>query len=59
MITLLASMFLTCSDAAWIIQGIRQTDLSSAAKSDMVLSVMEGTDPECDLGAALEAEPRR
>ena len=59
MITLLASMFLSCSDAAWIIQGIREADLSSTAKSDMVLSVMEGTDPECDLGAALEAEPRR
>ena len=59
MITILASMFLSCSDAAWIIQGIRGADLSTAAQSDMVISVMEGTDPECDLGAALEAEPRR
>lgn len=59
MITLLASMFLSCSDAAWIIQGIKQTDLSSADKADLVLSVMEGTDTKCDLTAALEAQSRR
>ena len=59
MITLLASAILSCSEAAWIIQGIRSTDISSAARSDMVLSVMESTDRECDLASALEAEPRR
>ena len=59
MITILASALLTCPDAAWIIQGIRESDLTPAIRADLVLSVMEGTDPSCDLGAALEAEPRR
>ena len=59
MITLLASMFITCSDAAWIIQGVERSDLSEAIKADLVLEIIEQTDPECDLTAALEAETRR
>ena len=59
MITLLASALLTCSDAAWLIQGINKADLPVATRADLVLSIMEGTDPNCELTAALEAEPRR
>ena len=59
MITLLASAILSCSEAAWIIQGIRAADLSPAIRADMVLSVIESTDSECDLDSALEAESRR
>jgi hypothetical protein len=59
MITLLASAILSCSEAAWIIQGIRAADLSSATRADMVLSVLESTDSGCDLDSALEAESRR
>ena len=59
MITLLASALLSCSDAAWLIQGIRGSDMSPAVQADLVLSIMEGTERDCDLQAALEAEPRR
>jgi len=59
MIELLASMYLTCPDAAWIIQGIRNSEMSAALQSDLVVEVIQGTDPDCDLGAALEANPRR
>ena len=59
MITILLSTLLSCSDAAWIIQGIEQADITQAEKSELILTVMDGTDRNCDLTAALEAEPRR
>jgi hypothetical protein len=59
MITILLSALLSCSDAAWIIQGIEQADITQAEKSELILTVMDGTDRNCDLTAALEAEPRR
>ena len=59
MITLLASALLSCSDAAWLIQGINKAELPAATRADLVLSIMEGTERDCDLQAALEAEPRR
>ena len=58
MIELLASMTLSCPDAAWIIQGIRNSEMRSALQSDLVIEVIQATDPDCDLGAALEANPR-
>ena len=59
MIELLASMTLSCADAAWIINGIRDTQLGKAEQAEIVLEVMAATDPNCDLSAALQAESRR
>ena len=59
MITILASTLLSCTDAAWVIQGIRQSDLSPAMQAEMVITVIEGTDTKCDLTESLEAQSRR
>ena len=58
--TFLLSMLLSCSDAAWIIQGIRQSELMDRGmKSELILEVYRGTDPQCDMEQALsEAKPR-
>ena len=48
MISFLLSMSLSCEDAIWIIQGIRQTNLTQYEKSEFVLRVMSGTEDECD-----------
>lgn len=52
-------MTLSCADAAWIINGIRDTQLGKAEQAEIVLEVMAATDPNCDLSAALQAESRR
>ena len=56
----LLSMLLSCSDSAWIIQGIRQSEfISSTQKFELMIEVYRGTDPQCDMEQALsEAEPR-
>ena len=56
----LLSMLLSCSDAAWIIQGIRSSELmNQATKSELILEIYRGTDPQCDMEQALsEADPR-
>ena len=59
MIELLAAMTLSCADSAWLIQGIRNSDTSPAIQSELVVEIIQATDPDCDLGAALEANPRR
>ena len=48
MITVFLSLLLSCEDANWIIQGIRDTDLKQSLKSELVLEVMVGTEENCD-----------
>ena len=59
MIEFFASMTLSCPDSAWLIQGIRNSDMSATLQSELVVEIIQATDPDCDLGAALEANPRR
>ena len=57
----LLSMLLSCADAAWIIQGIQQSEImTSKMRSELILEVKRGTEPTCDIERELsEGEPRR
>jgi hypothetical protein len=59
MIPLLLSLTLSCSEAVWIIDGILQTDVGSEVKIDLIDSVMESTEPNCDFNMESNREPRR
>ena len=59
MITILLAATISCADAAWIIHGIRETELGSAQQAELTLEVMRATDRNCDLTEALNAESRR
>ena len=58
MIAILASLTLSCSDATWIIQGMRETDLSEATRADMILTVMGSTEDDCDFTSESERNLR-
>ena len=44
---LAASLTLSCSDGAWILEGLTETDLPTEAKTDMVMSVLESMPDDC------------
>ncbi len=48
MITLLLSATLSCADGLWILEGIANTTISSEAKSDMVITVLESMPDNCE-----------
>ena len=43
----LLAALLSCADGQWIISGIRQSELTAAIQSDMVLSVLENMPDDC------------
>ena len=58
MISILASLTLSCSDATWIIQGMREVDLGEATRADMILTVMGSTEEGCDFTSESEGNLR-
>ena len=58
--TYLLSMLLSCADAAWILQGIRQSEIMSPTiRAELTLEVLRGTEPSCDIERELsKGKPR-
>ena len=58
--TYLLSMLLSCADAAWIIQGIQQSQIMSPSmREELMTEVLRGTEPTCDIERELsEGKPR-
>ena len=48
MIALLLASTLSCADGMWILEGIAETDLSSEAKNEMVITVLESMPDNCE-----------
>jgi len=48
MITLLLAATLSCADGLWILNGIADTDISSEAKNEMVITVLESMPDNCE-----------
>ena len=44
---LLASI-ISCSDGKWILDGLARSDLSAAARADMVIPILESMPDDCD-----------
>ena len=44
---LLASI-LSCSDGKWILDGIASSELTSAARADMIISVIQSMPDNCE-----------
>ena len=44
---LLASI-ISCSDGKWILDGLARSELSAAARADMVITVLESMPDDCD-----------
>ena len=59
--TFFLSMLLSCADAAWILQGIRQSEIMTPTmRAELTLEVLRGTEPTCDIERELsEGKPRR
>ena len=43
----LLSTILSCSDGKWILDGLAQSDLSAAVRTDMVITVIQSMPDNC------------
>jgi len=44
---LFLSAIISCSDGKWILDGIASAELTSAARSDMIISVIQSMPDDC------------
>ena len=44
----LLSTILSCSDGKWILDGLAQSDLSAAVRTDLVITVIQSMPDDCN-----------
>ena len=47
MIEILLAATITCSEGAWILEGVADTEISSEAKNDLVIEIIRAMPDNC------------
>lgn len=47
MIPILLATTISCSDGAWLLEGVADTEISSQAKNDLVIEIIRAMPKDC------------